>query len=183
MALQKTAEMEMKKYPLAADMIIKNIYFNNLVESLKSSKASKLANDIDQILKQGGFTVIHRTMSTIDQTKNHTKVQLIDADIEIEANINKCHDNKETSLEENAVVEVKRKTTFKGNLEKNDQQKSCKVLGMSLVQSTDDFQFPVKLNSSQHQRKIHTGPNLRPEEIPKAMSTILSKLVVLSQIN
>ena len=80
----------MKKYPLAADMIIKNTYVVNLVDSVKIIKeASKLANDSDHILKQGGFTVKHWTMSTIDLKKDGTKVQLTVAGNDIEANINK----------------------------------------------------------------------------------------------
>ena len=94
-------------------------------------------------------------MSTVDQNRDGTKVQLIDADKEIEANINKGHDNKETSLEENnAVVEVKRETIFNSEkLEKNNHQKSHKVLGMYWVQSTDE---------TFNQKKI-------PKAMPKAI--------------
>ena len=54
---------------------------------------------------------------------------------------------------------------------------------MCWVQSRDDFQFTVKLNFSPRRRKIHTGPNLELEEIPQAMPAILTKRMVLSQIN
>ena len=97
--------MEMKKYPSAADMIIKNTNVDDLVDSVKTIKeASNLANDVDHILKQVVFTVKHWTMSTVDQTRDGTKVQLIDPYNEIQANISKCHDNKETSLKENNAV-------------------------------------------------------------------------------
>ena len=50
MALRKTAEMETEKYPLAADMIIKNTYVDDLVDNVKTfKKAAKLPNYVDHI--------------------------------------------------------------------------------------------------------------------------------------
>ena len=57
-ALQKTAEENEELYPVAAKAIEANSYMNDLCDSLDTVKqAQKQTEDIDKILKTGGFRV------------------------------------------------------------------------------------------------------------------------------
>ena len=160
MALQKTAELKKNKYPQAASMILDNFYVDDIVNSIKDKdEANKLTRQANHILNSRGFAVKHWTISDPTQNPN-------------------------TNLEQQTTTNESFKTISEGNaifkgIEKTEQ----KVLGLHWDQSSDNFQFAVKLNFSPRRRKVYTGPNLSLDQIPKSMPTILTKGKILSQIN
>lgn len=57
-ALRKTAQENKASYPEAAEVLTNNTYMDDICESLDTEKeARKLTNDIDTVLKTGGFNV------------------------------------------------------------------------------------------------------------------------------
>ena len=58
-----------------------------------------------------------------------------------------------------------------------------KVLGMQLNTSNDTFEFKVKLNFSPKKRNVRTGKDLKREEVPYCIPFILSKGMILGQVN
>ena len=58
-------------------------------------------------------------------------------------------------------------TSQDGSLQLVPQSDAQKVLGSHWESTTDTFNFSVCLNFSSKQRKVHTGPNLCIEQIPK----------------
>ena len=55
-ALQKTAELEKKKYPDAAEVILKNTYVDNILNSVnRKEDAIRLAVKVEVLLTIGGF--------------------------------------------------------------------------------------------------------------------------------
>ena len=58
-----------------------------------------------------------------------------------------------------------------------------KVLGMQLNTSNDTFEFKVKLNFSPKKRNVRTGEDLKREEVPYCIPLILSKGMILGQVN
>ena len=45
------------------------------------------------------------------------------------------------------------------------------------------IQFTVKVSFTPRRRKVHTGPNLSLDQVPRFMLTIPSKKIILSLIN
>lgn len=80
---------------------------------------------------------------------------------------NKEHRHNAEKLEENLLI-------------KSGPQK---VLGMCWDAATDSFQFSVRLNLSPKRRKLRIGPDLSQEQIPREIPVILTKRMVLSQVN
>ena len=57
-ALRKTAQENKARYPEAAEVLTNNTYMDDICESVDTEKeARKLTNDIDTVLKTGGFDV------------------------------------------------------------------------------------------------------------------------------
>ena len=57
-ALQKTADMNQLEYPEAAKVIKTNSYVDDIIDSTRASaSAVKLTEEIDTVLKTGGFTI------------------------------------------------------------------------------------------------------------------------------
>ena len=55
-ALRKTAQENKAGYPEAAEVLTNNTYMDDICESVDTEKeARKLTNDIDNVLKTGGF--------------------------------------------------------------------------------------------------------------------------------
>ena len=58
-----------------------------------------------------------------------------------------------------------------------------RVLGMSWNPVTGILCYRVRLNFSKKKRKIHTEPNLARQQIPSSIPEILSKRLILYQVN
>ena len=57
-ALRRTAQDNKASYPEAAEVLMNNTYMDDICESVDIEKeAQKLTNDIDTVLKTGGFKV------------------------------------------------------------------------------------------------------------------------------
>lgn len=159
MALKKTAKMKEKEYPRAARMIINNTYLDNIVNSMKDQdEANNLVRQINHILNHGGFVVKQWKVSRCDESLNEKSDQV-----------------KNSGKTSNAMT--RRQNLFKG-MEKAEQ-----VLGLHWDQCKCDFQFKVKVNFAPQRHKVHSGPNLSLDQVPKYMQTILLKRIILSQIN
>ena len=74
-ALHTIAEMFRAQYPQAVNMITKNSYVDDLVQSVSSiNEALTLAAQVQDILSQGGFTVKHWTIPGEFEMTNNTIV-------------------------------------------------------------------------------------------------------------
>lgn len=57
-ALRKTAQDNMADYPEAAEVFTNNVYMDDICDSVDTvQEAQKLIQDIDKVLKTGGFNV------------------------------------------------------------------------------------------------------------------------------
>jgi len=63
-ALRKTAEMNEEEYPKAAKTITDNTYMDDIIASVNNQQeAKRLATDIENLVKKGGFNIKCWTMS------------------------------------------------------------------------------------------------------------------------
>ena len=75
-ALRKTAESLCKEFPEATDTVLNSSYVDIIIDSVKTTKKAKsITKDVDHILKEGGFTVKHRTISGKEE-QNHYQIYL-----------------------------------------------------------------------------------------------------------
>ena len=106
-------------------MILDNNYVHDIVNSVTDKdEANKLARQANHILNSGGFAMKHWTIS--DPAQNPDTI------LELQTT---AKESSKSISEGNAI--------FKG-IEKTEQ----KVLGLHWDQSSDHFQFAVKLNFS-----------------------------------
>ena len=77
LALKKTAEMNMKRYPRAATIILSNTYVDDIVDSLDSKEqCEKVPSEIEQILQTGNFKIKEWHMSELN-TENDVLNRLL----------------------------------------------------------------------------------------------------------
>jgi len=161
-ALLKTAEMKRKEFPTAADLISKNSYVDDIIDSVKTmEEAVKTTNEADKILLSGGFAIKNWIIS-----KN--------------PNLNDSHESEDKVSKLNDQIS---NTEFGQCISTKNSSKIQKVLGMQWVQSEDKFRFTVKINFSPRKRKLHTGPDVKPDEVSNHIHHMLTKRMILSQIN
>ena len=65
----------------------------------------------------------------------------------------------------------------------SDNEHEQKVLGLQWNPKDDCFHFKVVLNFAARIRKVRSGPNLSQDQVPASIPTVLTKRMVLSQIN
>ena len=58
-----------------------------------------------------------------------------------------------------------------------------KVLGIAWNPGKDCFHFEVKLNFSPKKKKERSGPDIKREQIPREIPDLLTKRMILSQVN
>ena len=58
-----------------------------------------------------------------------------------------------------------------------------KVLGVRWNSNGDEFCFKTQLNFTPKIKKLRSGPNLTQEQVPALIPPVLTKRMVLSQIN
>ena len=63
------------------------------------------------------------------------------------------------------------------------QSRCSKVIGIYWHGATDKFRYTTRLNFSPKRRKIRTGPDLIKEQVPQAIPPLLTKRMILSQVN
>ena len=76
-ALRKTAEMSREKYPEAADIIQRNTYMDDIIESMDDRKqAIKLTQDIEKAIIKGGFEVKEWMFSSDTDRQEKTNIPI-----------------------------------------------------------------------------------------------------------
>ena len=87
-ALRKTAQENKASYPEAAEVLTNNTYMDDICESVDTEKeARKFTNDIDTVLKMGGFKVK-------DWISNKMLKEKVNGDVEKEINMFKADEEK-----------------------------------------------------------------------------------------
>ena len=77
-ALQSIAEMNRSKYGSAADMIMKNSYVDDLIQSVAHiTDALTLAENVQCILEKGGFKIKHWIMSGEEDVDVKSKIDFL----------------------------------------------------------------------------------------------------------
>lgn len=158
-ALRKTAEMMNMDKPDASRIILSNTYVDDIVDSVDcTNTAKKITGQIESVLKCGGFQVKHWVYTVKDETS---------------AMFEELSDTSSATLTNTGPF-------ARTSEEVIDDQK---VLGLQWNPKEDCFHFKVTLNFSPRIRKIRNGPNLTPEQVPTLIPQVLTKRMVLSQIN
>ena len=82
-ALQEIAEMNRRTYASAADMIVKNSYVDDLIQSVPTvTDAVTLAENVQCVLKKGGFKIKHWIMSGDEDMTAKSKITFSNVDKE-----------------------------------------------------------------------------------------------------
>ena len=149
-ALRKTAELGKNEYPVAANVILKSSYVDDLIDSFENKEeAQTVMKDIETLIEPGGFKIKEWTTNQIG-----------------------CADTipQETHTKSRNVIE---------RLIDVKQQAGQKVLGMKWMAETDSLGFETKLNFSANYRKARTGKNLTANDVPLAIQLKLTKRQIL----
>ena len=155
--LRKTAEMSKDEFPSSSETILNNSYMDDIPETAGSAEeAQKITSEIDKILNCGGFKINGWIMSGQDQGQERGF--------------------QAQRLEDQHLVQV-----LTGS--KPDIAELERVLGMGWDPFKDVLCYRVKLNFSKKKRKVLTQPNLSWQEIPAGIPEVLTKRMVLSQVN
>ena len=73
MAPQKTAEMSKEEFPQAVDVILKNSCVDDIADSVEDIQtAVTITNEVDSIVKQGGFEIRQWFFTSVSSRKNTT---------------------------------------------------------------------------------------------------------------
>lgn len=156
-ALRKTAETGKDKFPKATDVILNSTYVDDIAESVESIPlAYELTGQIDKLIGRGGFQIKHWIYSEEEC----------------------CHTN-DVPLERRSASQQHIGESGATCAEEGEQ----KVLGVRWNSSRDEFCFKTQLNFSPKIRKARSGPNLTQAQVPNLIPAILTKRMVLSQIN
>ena len=149
LALRKTAEMGMQKFPKAAETILNNTYVDDILDSMSSTEeAVKLTKDVNQLIEPGGFVIKEWCISDSE-----------------------AHTDPDESIDDESIE----KRQFIGQ--------DHKVLGVEWRPETDSFQLQTNLNFSPRYRKQRTTPSLKLSDLPDALPSVLTKRIILSQVN
>ena len=163
LALRKTGELGKEQYPRAYDTITRNAYVDDIIDSSEDiTSAKKITTEIQNLLLKGNF---------------HMKGWIFTGcnDEEIENSVEYNEDQSKNNLFSNG------RPTQNSNY--SSSSGAQKVLGMNWDYNQDTFFFTVKLNFSPKQRNIRTGPNILREEFPLGVPEILTKRIILQQVN
>ena len=139
-ALHLIAEMNRSICERATEMILKNSYVDDLIQSVpRYEDAHSLAEEVQGMLQKGGFNVKHWIISGDDSgSAAKSDVTLLNVDEE-------------------------------------------KVLGMRWLPKQDHFMFQVKINFSQRQKRVPTGPDVTKTNIDAVFPMVLTRRMVLGQ--
>ncbi|XP_043208348.1 uncharacterized protein LOC122373955 isoform X1 [Amphibalanus amphitrite] len=139
-ALNLIAEMNRSICERATEMILKNSYVDDLIQSgPRYEDAHSLAEEVQGMLQKGGFNVKHWIISGDDNVSAaKSDVTLLNVDEE-------------------------------------------KVLGMRWLPKQDHFMFQVKINFSQRQKRVPTGPDVTKTNIDAVFPRVLTRRMVLGQ--
>ena len=157
LALRKTADMKKDQYPNVWQIIHKNTYVDDILDSVPDVEtAVTLSKNIDEALCEGGFKV---------------KYWLIPKNI---------IDNQLSQLKSGTMNDVSEDVNVKSLFEKSDETlDDQKVLGMKWNPATDANLFLTELKFKQKKIMIES-PNQNENH---SILLILTKIIILSQIN
>ena len=152
-ALLNTAEMQKDKFPEVYKCINKNIYVDDILDSVDTRE-------------KGNFKVKDWTFSggikDEIKLKTHQKPNLDEAEISV----------KDFELSVNTLKDIN-----------DESQKGQKVLGMWWNVKEDFFHFKICLNFSKKKRGLRSEPNLHKHEVVSKLPQDLTRRMVLSQVN
>ena len=112
-SLRKTAEMSREKYPEAADIIQRNTYMDDIIESTDNHKqAIKLTQDIEKAIITGGFEVKEWMFSSDINRQEKTNIP-IEEQTEKILGVKWSHSEDQLCLEVKFNFTTKRKHTSK----------------------------------------------------------------------
>ena len=155
--LRKTTEMSKDEFPRSSKTILQNSYMDDIPESTGTvEEAQKITDEIDNILNRGGFKIKGWVMSGQNQGQ----------ELGIRAQ----------GHEDQHLVQVLTGTN-------PDVTELERVFGMGWNPFKDVLCYQVKKNFSKKKRKVHTQPDLSQQEIPAGIPEMLTKRMVLSQVN
>ena len=158
LALRNTAEFGKQQYPRACETVVRNAYVDDIIDSTKDElSAKRLTAEIQSLLLRGDFKVkgwIFTGCSGGDP------VSFVDG-------------MEDLSKEQVSVDGAGSSSTAVMQ----------KVLGMNWDYKQDSFFFTVKLNFSAKRRNIRTGPDILREEFPSGVPVMLTKRMILQQVN
>ena len=164
-ALRKTAELGMERYPEAAKVIVMNSYVDDIIDSFEFyAKAIAITGVIDKLLEAGGFEIKEWIVSE-DVSAN-------DAESGIEAKEDRLIDVTLDGCTDKIDVEAK-----KDMLSYKREEHESKVLGLNWDRRKDILKFTFNLcfHSSKGYAKWKISENGMPE--------ILTKRMILSTVN
>lgn len=159
-ALRKTAEMMKDEYPIASQVILNNTYVDDIVDSVDDTSAAvEITDQVERVIERGGFQIKHWTYSVKNEGTD------------IPRKLPDCCDPVLQGTTEPATQPIRHN---------NDEQK---VLGLQWDPNEDCFRFKVTLNFAPRIRKVRSGPSLNQDQVPALVPMVLTKRMVLSQIN
>lgn len=130
---------------------------DDIPESIETlEEAQKITSEIDKILNHGGFKIDGWVVSG----QRHEREQSVQAQ----------------NHEDQHLVQVLTGT----NPEITELER---VLKMGWNPFKDVLCYRVKLNFSKKKRKVHMQPDLSQQEFPAGIPEVLTKMMVLSQVN
>ena len=159
-ALRKTAEMGSDAYPEAAEVILRNTYVDDIVDSFDDEeKADKIKREIEELIKIGGFRVKQWSSSS---------------NVFLSQGGPKAEEGKNIDNMHNRHLKKKSETA---------QEEAQKILGLRWNPEEDVFTFDIHLNFSPKVRNLRTGPDVDRDFLQSNDSIVLTKRMILSQIN
>ena len=154
-ALRKTAELQKNEFPIAANEILNSTYVDDNVKS-----AVEATSQIDKLVNYGELKMKYWVYS-VEEERNDTQDVAHD----------QCNPLPEREKSDFRAPYIRRSS---------DKQK---VQGLQWSPKDDSFQFKVQLHFSPKIRKIRSGTNRTRTQVPNLIPPILTKRMILSQIN
>ena len=193
-ALRKTAEMSREKYPEAADIIQRNTYMDDIIESTDERKqAIKLTQDIEKAIIKGGFEVKEWMFSSDINRKEKTNIP-IEEQTEKILGVKWSHSEDQLCFEVKFNFTTKRKHTSKSRSDivptQNPQQLTKRII-LSQINSVYDplgLAGPFTVRAKILLRRFWgTEPKLDwddpiPEENQQSWSIFFNDLIDMNQI-
>jgi len=159
-AVYKTADLFESDSPLAASLLKRSSYVDDLIDSQQSMPtALGIAHEAEKMLAKVGFAVKCWQFSGESSPRTGSELQAKDT----------------------AHTHFDGPTGTPTNLLKGTDE-NLRLLGVGWNPEKDTVVFEVTLNFSKKKKGIHTGPNLKKSDLPQALPTVLTRRIVLGQV-
>lgn len=153
-AIYKSAKHFKEDSPRTAELLKNSSYVDDLIDSFPSKEqALNVAQDVQDMLKKGGFSIKSWQISGEASSRSDTEVH----------SITKSEEDRSRSM-------------LKGS------EDGLRVLGVGWKPKQDIINFEVNLNFTRKKKGVPTGPNLTEADIPQALPTDLTRRIVLGQM-